>query len=143
MWTIKLFVIMILLHIIADYNLQGILANMKQKSWWEMQIRDFKCSKYRNDYKMALIVHSFEWSVIIMLPMLLLSFANPSKTINISYIVCLFLNTCIHYYIDDLKANRETINLVCDQCIHALQILLTALYWTILFNWEALLKWIA
>ena len=36
-----------------------------------------------------------------------------------------FLNTVIHMYVDDEKANKETINLVEVQIIHLIQIFLT------------------
>lgn len=32
---IKLLLLMIFAHIIDDYYLQGILAHMKQKVWWD------------------------------------------------------------------------------------------------------------
>ena len=35
----KIFILlfMIMMHIVDDYYLQGILASMKQKSWWMKQ----------------------------------------------------------------------------------------------------------
>ena len=33
--AVKVFLLMILLHVIDDFHLQGILANMKQKEWWK------------------------------------------------------------------------------------------------------------
>ena len=50
------FVAVIFCHIVDDYYLQGILASMKQKTWWPKQegYRDL----YKNDYKMALFIHS-------------------------------------------------------------------------------------
>ena len=47
---IKLLLLMIFAHIVDDYYLQGILASMKQKSWWTKQ-EGYK-SLYKNDYKM-------------------------------------------------------------------------------------------
>ena len=32
-----IFIAMALLHILEDFHLQGILANMKQKSWWQSE----------------------------------------------------------------------------------------------------------
>ncbi len=48
---------MILLHIIDDFHLQGILANMKQKNWWLKQ-KGYK-DMYEHDYITALTIHSF------------------------------------------------------------------------------------
>ena len=39
---------MIFCHIFADINLQGCLADMKCKSWWEQNYPD---KKYENDYE--------------------------------------------------------------------------------------------
>ena len=35
--AVKVFLLMILLHVIDDFHLQGILASMKQKEWWKKQ----------------------------------------------------------------------------------------------------------
>jgi len=37
------------------------------------------------------------------------------------------INCCIHFVVDDLKANRFKINLIIDQTIHFIQIILTFL----------------
>ena len=39
---------MIFCHIVDDYYLQGILASMKQKAWWQKQ--ESYCEKYKYDY---------------------------------------------------------------------------------------------
>ena len=64
----KLFILfcMLFCHVVDDYYSQGILASMKQKSWWEKNAPD---ELYKNDYKMALFMHSFSWSFMIMLPL--------------------------------------------------------------------------
>lgn len=56
---------MVFCHIVDDYYLQGILAKLKQKSYWELNAPD---KKYENDYRMALLMHSISWSFMIMLP---------------------------------------------------------------------------
>ena len=58
---------MIFCHIIADYNLQGWLASAKQKSYWEKNAPD---QMYKHDYICALIMHSFSWTFMIMLPLM-------------------------------------------------------------------------
>ena len=69
----KIVFIMLFLHILADYNLQGILASMKQKEWWINTYNvNINKTKYRYDYKAALLVHSFIWSFIVCLPFFIL-----------------------------------------------------------------------
>lgn len=114
---------MIFFHIVDDYYLQGWLASAKQKSWWEKNAPE---NLYRNDYIMALLMHSFSWSFMIMIPIimyLLISGINLQEWLVIPY----FVNTAIHCVVDDLKANKKQINLIQDQCIHLVQILVT---WT-------------
>lgn len=110
--------LMIFLHIVDDFHLQGILADMKQKKWWESQTLD---KKYRNDYTVALLVHSFEWAFLIMLPIAYM------KNFQIGAIFGLFLllNTALHAVIDDLKANQLECNLIEDQLMHIAQIFST------------------
>ena len=44
---ILLLIGMIQLHIVDDYMLQGILASLKQKQWWE---KNYPQEIYKNDY---------------------------------------------------------------------------------------------
>lgn len=114
----KLFIlfVMIFAHIVDDYYLQGILASLKQKTWWENQ-KSYK-PMYKYDYIVALIMHAFSWSFMISLPILYFGF---TKWI----VVAIILNTIIHGIVDDLKANKGKINLVVDQSIHIIQIVIT------------------
>ena len=116
----KIFVLlaMIFLHIIDDYKLQGILASMKQKKWWEEQ-KEYK-SMYKYDYIPALIEHSFSWTFMIMLPIAVMQQFDIGWW-AIAYIV----NMAIHALVDNLKANKLKINLVTDQSIHLAQIIVT------------------
>lgn len=107
---------MIFAHIVDDYYLQGILASLKQKSWWKNQ-KSYK-PMYKYDYIVALIMHAFSWSFMISLPILYLGF---TKWI----VVAIILNTIIHGIVDDLKANKGKINLIVDQSIHIIQIVIT------------------
>ena len=116
----KIFVLlsMIFLHIIDDYKLQGILASMKQKTWWKEQ-KGYK-SLYKYDYIPALIEHSFSWTFMIMLP-IAISLKFDIGWWAIAYIA----NMIVHAFVDDLKANKFKINLVIDQSIHIVQIVVT------------------
>ena len=110
---------MIFCHVIADYNLQGWLASAKQKSYWEKNAPD---EIYKHDYICALIMHSFSWTFMIMLPLM---YAVDFK-IN-SFLLFLFVsNVLLHAITDDFKANKKVLNLWQDQSIHMYQIVITA-----------------
>ena len=110
---------MIFCHIIADYNLQGWLASAKQKSYWEKNAPD---QMYKHDYICALVMHSFSWTFMIMLPLI---YAVGFK-VN-SFLLFLFVsNVLLHAITDDFKANKKVLNLWQDQSIHMYQIIITA-----------------
>ena len=117
----RLFVIlwMIFFHVIADYNLQGWLASAKQKSYWEQNAPE---KMYEHDYITALIMHSFGWSFMIMLPIAYVQ----QFDIRFDFFILFVLNIAIHAFVDDLKANKKLINLYQDQFIHMVQIVLTS-----------------
>ena len=122
--TSKMFIIlsMIFCHIVDDYYLQGVLASMKQKSWWYKSL-DKRCfNKHKHDYMVALIMHSFSWAFMIMLPLAIVA----KFQIGTPFSVVFAANVIIHAYTDNLKANELKINLVQDQTIHMLQVLSTA-----------------
>lgn len=117
---IKILLFMILLHIIDDFVLQPIsLSNLKQKKWWEKQ--EGYSDKYKDDYKVALAIHSISWSIMIHIPLVIVFPSLGQLALLISFIV----NAVIHYYIDDLKANKLKINLFEDQMVHFWQICTT------------------
>ena len=118
MTKIYLLFIMIFMHIVDDYYLQGWLSSAKQKKWWKENAPQ---ELYKHDYIVALIMHSFSWSFMIMLPILIsLHFA-----FSWFYIVAFVVNAIIHGFVDDLKANKLKINLIQDQSIHLCQIAIT------------------
>lgn len=110
-----IFLAMLYMHIIDDYVLQGVLAQMKCKSWWEKNYPD---ELYKNDYRTALRMHSFSWAFSVMLPIAIYYKFN----IGIPFAIMLFANAIIHEFIDDLKANKKTMNLCVDQMVHVMQI---------------------
>lgn len=112
---------MLFLHLVDDYYLQGILAQMKQKSWWEKNAPD---PLYKNDYKVALIEHAFSWTFMIMLPITVLMVINNNILI-VLWIVAFVVNWIIHGWTDHLKANVHNISLVTDQTTHVCQIIAT------------------
>lgn len=116
----NLFVIlwMIFFHIVDDYYLQGWLASAKQKSYWKENAPD---EKYKHDYIWALIMHSFSWAFMIMLPIAYVQQFN----IGFEFFAIFVINVANHAFVDDAKANQKIINLWQDQLIHILQI-----FWT-------------
>lgn len=120
---IKIFIILCMLfcHIVDDYYLQGILANMKQEMWWTKQTSN---PLYKYDYIMALCEHAFSWTFMIFLPVFIAHFFKVS--LNEPYIIGLFcFNWGIHTIVDDLKVNQLKINLIQDQLIHICQVIIT------------------
>lgn len=113
-----LFMFMIMAHIIDDYYLQGILADLKQKSFWEKNAPD---KLYKDDYKMALLMHGLSWSFMVLLPLMI--------TAHFTHIPFFFTywigNGIVHARIDNEKANKHSINLITDQILHIIQIIIT------------------
>ena len=108
-------ILMIFCHIVDDYYLQGWLASAKQKQWWKDNAPD---KLYRFDYIWALIMHSFSWSFMIMLPIAI----SNNFEVSCVFVALLVSNMIIHAFIDNLKANKHMINLWVDQICHMVQI---------------------
>lgn len=151
MISYKIFILffMLLMHYIEDFHLQGCLANLKQKKWWEKQMSNndmhshyaLEHSIYRNDYKMSLFAHSIENALFVMLPMivdmLISEFTHCLQNTWILFIPSTILICVSHYLIDDSKANEMKINLVQDQLYHLCIILLIFLcYFPIIGAWS-------
>lgn len=119
----KLFLLlgMLFLHLVDDYYLQGWLASAKQKSWWEKNAPD---KLYSHDYTMALCEHAFSWTFMIMLIPAVFNYV-VNHNIPVNYFLFFVLDWITHCIIDDLKANKNDINLVQDQLFHVIQIVLT------------------
>ena len=117
---------MVFMHICDDYYLQGILAKMKQKSWWVVNCPNPEDAPgmFDSDYKAALAIHSFSWAFMTMLPIAVYSLVTAG-TIPGLFFFMFIVNAAIHYSIDDMKANWGSINLCTDQKAHILQIVCT------------------
>ena len=113
--------LMIFCHIVDDYYLQGWLASAKQKSYWEQNAPD---EMYKRDYIWALIMHSFSWAFMIMLP--IAAFVMRFD-LDVVFVTIFVANLVIHAIVDHMKANERIINLWQDQLIHMIQILVTAI----------------
>lgn len=107
------FILMLLAHIFADFHLQGILADMKQEQWWNN-------SKYKYDYLAALVIHSAEWTLWMMIPLFLL----PHLDLGM-FLLLAALNIIVHSLTDNSKANYKDISLIQDQALHLAQIVFT------------------
>ena len=120
--VVLLLLSMIFCHIVDDYYLQvGILSNLKQKSWWKDNAPD---DMYKNDYIVGLLMHSFSWAFMVMLPISVYMLLHGIE-LNGNYIIPYLLNMVIHAIVDDLKANKKKLNLMQDQSIHLVQIVIT------------------
>ena len=112
---VYIFLIMILLHIIDDFVLQPIcLSKLKQKSFWETYVKDDE--KYKFDYKVALVIHALSWSIMIHLPLMVIGVGEYSILLSV------IINTIMHAWIDDEKANKLNITLFEDQIMHLIQV---------------------
>ena len=129
MTAILVLITMIFLHIVDDYYLQGWLASAKQKEWWKQNAPN---PLYKYDYVMALFIHSFSWSFVIMLIptycTLTSQYVTDYNVVSIQIIFTFILNLIVHMVTDNAKANRGKINLIQDQLIHMTQIIVTWLY---------------
>lgn len=117
-------VLMVFLHIVDDYYLQGILCQMKQRSWWAKNALD---DLYRYDWIIAMAMHAFSWAFMIMLPWAI----RCGFQLNSVYFTLLILNAIAHFWADSLKANYKVFNLIADQSIHLFQIILT---WSVMME---------
>lgn len=117
----KMFILLLMIfcHIVDDYYLQGFLASAKQKKFWQENAPE---KLYKYDYIWALIMHSFSWAFMVMLPIAY----SLSFIINGSFLIAFVVNVAVHAVVDDLKANKGKINLWEDQITHFVQIVLTA-----------------
>ena len=120
--------IMFLLHFFADFNLQigARLDKFKQWRWWRKQIpaeKEEEWNQYKNDYKVALWIHSFQWALVTCLPL-----AICSGTI---YVMNVIGHASAHYIVDDMKANHMSISLIGDQVFHAIQVFMIWAVWLI------------
>ena len=118
MSLIFVFFAMLFCHIIDDFVLQGKLAELKQKEWWE---EHYPNDKYKFDYITCLIAHAVEWTFMITLPLAIHAGFNATPL----YILGFIVNVIIHAVTDDLKCNKKLICLEADQIIHLAQIIFT------------------
>lgn len=113
------------LHLIADFWMQGCLADLKQKDWWVKKFDEFNLDEkhrelYEKDYQVALVCHALMWSLITFSPLVFF-------TDSFIFGMIIFWNTYFHAWTDNCKANVKIINLLDDQLLHLLQIVATVM----------------
>lgn len=115
--------LIILAHIIDDFILQqlGNLHNMKQKKFWEPYNKEYN-NRYYLDYYAGLVIHCISWSIMIHLPILLLT-----QTPEIIILVSSIIHAINHGIIDNKKCNKYELSLVEDQLLHFIQLIL--IFW--------------
>ena len=143
--TVITLLMMVLMHIIEDFHLQGKMGDMKQKMWWEakswesVQELTFmndrldqhkrNLEKYGRDYIPVLLLHGFEWSMFIHMPILAARVIADgwafSDVFLVLFTASVLVHAAVHVIVDHQKANRLLINLIMDQTIHMLQIVVT------------------
>lgn len=126
----KIFILlsMVFLGIVDDFYLQGILGNLKQKKWWDEHHPE---KLYKEDWWIAMYLHSFSWTFLMMLPAIIFTLINNGDS---EVWILLFLgNIVVHALIDHLKANCLAISLTTDQMCHIIQ---TAVTWGCLVIWK-------
>lgn len=121
----KMILLMIGLHLIADFTLQGWFANGKQKRWWQEQChkQEIDITPYQHDWIVAIVAHGLQWTLITFAPLIYLW--NESNGGGWTLFLMSAMNTFVHAFVDDLKANRYAINLFQDQMLHLGQIIIT------------------
>ena len=96
---------------------------MKQSRWWREQ-GDYKF--YRFDYIAALLMHSISWTYMVMLPIAFYCWVSLMH-VSVAFLAVFVVNTIVHAFVDNWKANWKGINLLTDQLIHMFQIVVTAM----------------
>ena len=113
---LEILLAMLFMHIVGDFNLQGILAQFKQKSYWKVNAPE---EMYKKDYIAALGIHGFSWAFVVILPLYL--FGNLH---GVWLCASILLMGVTHAIVDHAKANQKKINLLQDQLVHVCQIVL-------------------
>lgn len=124
-----LLLLMVLAHIVEDFHIQGIMAQMKQKSWWydqfakasyEQPDRDMGdiMGTYGRDYLVALFLHGLEWAICVSIPVIF----YQDFALSTYMLFAITAMAVMHAVIDHLKCNLYTINLVEDQAFHIMQV---------------------
>ena len=115
------------MHVLDDFVLQkATLCDLKQKDWWRKLVGpEFEKSRYSHDYVMALFIHAGQCSLGMLLPIALFQLFKGMPVDVLFLWMAFCVNTCVHAFVDNLKANEFAINLIEDQMAHIVQIVVT------------------
>lgn len=112
-------ILMLLAHLLADYPLQGWLAQAKARKYWEDSPK-----KNRHDYVPALACHALMWAILVALPpsaaTMFWGVGNPGRLWFLWGLIP--AQALLHACIDHCKATYGYFNLWQDQLIHLAQI---------------------
>lgn len=115
-----LLIAMIFFHIWDDFGRQGILANMKQKEWWKKQ--EGYNDMYKYDWIPALLAHSFSWTTMISIPVIIYCYIFSVKIRLLCVIIMFVTNVIMHFIVDHGKCNIHAYDLCTNQMYHILLI---------------------
>lgn len=117
--TVFVLILMLLAHLLADYTLQGWLAQAKARKYWENSPK-----KNRYDHIPALICHALMWAILVALPPMMATMfwgaGNPERLWFLWGLIP--AQALLHACIDHGKATYGVINLWQDQLAHLAQI---------------------
>lgn len=118
---------MLAAELFVDFNLQGILADFKQKEYWDVVIKNLKSKaknklpEYKYDYIVSLLIHGFIVSFAFTIPYVIAPGMSDFNKLSLVIIA----NTILHAGIDHLKANKKCINLLEDQLAHFICVIIS------------------
>jgi hypothetical protein len=134
---VVLLISMLFCHILADFNMQGMLKYFKQESYWKKLFinKRYPNLDKENDYVVALLIHSIMWTFMMNLPIILMYYAGKLEINTVFFVFELIVNFIIHTIVNDKKANNFELTFTEDQTIHFLQIFIT---WVIIILYNTI-----
>lgn len=117
---IRIFFVMLLLHVVAEFVLQPVaLLRIKQKTYWEQPEHP---NGGKDASAMAIAINAILWSVMIMLPLMYYSTEG-----DLILLLVFLVNMLVHAYIDEYTTNRHKLTFVTAQSLYLLQLIITFL----------------
>lgn len=128
----KAALLLLALHVLADFVVLGRLADMKSDVWWDRKFNGHPWAnkmallgKYGRDYMVCVSMHALLWALAVFLPI----WVSPSCS-DIEVVGVVIVNALVHAVADNMYNNRPmSINLVQDQIVHIVQIACTLAWW--------------
>lgn len=117
---LMVWLIIVAIHVLYDFNQGEHVATMKQKDWWK---EHYPAKLYRHDYIIVLILHGLLWSVLVTIPIFVCRYYYHREICNGFILFFIIFNAMLHTLVDHAKANIKCINLLQDQLLHLIQLL--------------------